>query len=595
MTTTALPIAQILKGHSQSLHQALRMLSEHQPPSPSENTLSAAALMADIETLADEPDTESRNSSYNPVNNKLIIRSHIQGLNPSMQLTRDVQPALIFVDLLISELTTQTKPHSSIAYLCRKTSLLIGCLLLTRPDIAITADHSFCRLIQKLYQQLTLWEPAAGRKGKAFPEWLQKLCQDLPTLDINSSQEMDAYSQQLQAIIEADRERSQKVEQRLLETASGSDALETARKTVIEFIGRRLSQRSLPENVALFIQNTLISDLQYLLIHEGIECDLWKKWKRLLQIFSWAFLSDDSESHRTKVATLLPPMIEKLDESYWQDLPKAEQYPNFISEIQHYFLQAMTGTTITTKPFPDILPSSSEGSQRAMLNQHIEHDLSHIKEGDWFQFREDNKEYQKGKLLYKNPKLNTLLITKYSGQKLADYSFDDFSVGLSAKSILPLKSHQLYALALNSTLQRLENHHQKHLQAEKHREILEARKQAALKAEKEAQVLNQQAENLPEISNKQRSTLQRQISQLNVGAWLQWQRTETQTVEMKLSVKLQNSDKYIFTDRLGQRIADYSLTQLVELMAQKQITILSQGENFESSLEKVVRGLRKPQ
>ncbi|MBU3070280.1 DUF1631 domain-containing protein [Aestuariicella sp. G3-2] len=594
MTTTALPIAQILKGHGQSLHQALRMLSEHQPPTTSDTTISPAALMADIETLADKPEADSNDSPDGQVNKKLILRTHIQRLNPSAQLTRDVQPALIFVDLFISELTAQTKPHSSITHLCRKTSLMIGCLLLTRPDIAITADHPFCRLIQKLYQQLTLWEPAAGRQGKAFSEWLHKLCQELPVLDINSSQEMDGYSKQLQAIIESDLERSQKVEQRLLEAASGSNALETARKTVIEFIGRRLSQRELPEDVALFIQNTLISDLQYLLIHEGIECELWKKWKRLLQIFSWAFLSDSSESHRTKVATLLPPMIEKLDESYWQGLPKAEQYPDFISAIQHYFLQAMTGTPIVTKPFPDLLPTSAEAPQKAMLSQNIEHDLSHIKEGDWFLFRQDSKEYLKGKLLYKSPKLNTLLMTKYSGQKLADYSFDDFSVGLAAKNILPLKTHQLYALALNSTLQRLDNHYQKNLQAEKHREILMARQQAALKAEKEAQVLHQQAENLPEISDNLRSSLQQQIAQLNVGAWLKWQRTETQTVEIKLSVKLQNSDKYIFTDRLGQRIADYSLTQLVELMAQKQITILSQGENFESSLEKVVRGLRKP-
>lgn len=65
-------------------------------------------------------------------------------------------------------------------------------------------------MIQKFYQQLTLWEPAAGRQGNAFSEWLHKLCLELPALDINSSQEMDGYSKQLQTMIESDLERSQK-------------------------------------------------------------------------------------------------------------------------------------------------------------------------------------------------------------------------------------------------------------------------------------------------------------------------------------------------------------------------------------------------
>ncbi|WP_439135078.1 DUF1631 family protein [Pseudomaricurvus sp.] len=596
MTTTALPITQILKGHTQSLFQALRLLSNH-PNSystASENTVTAEALLAEIQNLSAVSNTADEPSADTLPDDKLILRGYLQAQSPPLQLARDTQPALLFVDLLISELLSQTKPHVSITHLSRKLSLQISCRLLTRPDIAITANHPFCRLIQNLYRQLAIWEPAAGKKGKAFADWLVALSHDLASLDINSTQLVDCYSSQLENIIDEDHQRSRKVEQRLLETASGTDVLESVRNTVLEFIGRRLSHRPLPEDVIAFIQSTLISDLQYILIHEGVDCELWKKWKRLLQIFSWAFQTSDSESHQTKVATLLSPLIEKLDDSYWRGLPKADQYPDFAASLQHYFLQALTSTPIATVPFPDILASSPDATSPIVLSQSIEQDISHINEGDWFFFRQEIQNIQKGKLVRKHPQQNSLLITKYSGQKLAEYTFDEFSVGLTSKSILPLNTRQLYAQALRTTLQRLDKHHQKHLQAEQHRAISEEKQKAALKAQKEAKDLTQKADKLPEVSDNLRQALQEQISQLNVGAWMRWQQSSTESVEIKLSVKLQNSDKFIFTDRLGQRIADYSSAQLIELIAKKQIIILSQGDKFENSLEKVVRGLRKP-
>lgn len=588
MTTTALPIAQMLKGHTQSLFQALRLLSGAQRAEPEIDIITIESLLSQIQNIPSELDS----SDASPSGDKLVLRRYLQSI--ARQVAPDLQASLLFIDLLISELTLQTKPHPAITSLSRKISLMIGCRLLTRPDIAITASHSFCRLIQNFYQQLAIWEPSAGKQGKAFAEWLRVFNAELPSLDINSTSQVEHYSNSLKNLVDTDHERSHKVEQRLLETVSGTSALESARNTVIEFTGRRLTHRPLPEDISLFIQNTLISDLQYRLINDGVDCDLWKKWKRLLQVFSWAFQANDNESHRTKVSTLLPPLIEKLDKSYWQDLPKADQYPDFISSVQHYFLKALTSTPITTVPFPDILPTSNKNPHTAMINQSIEVDLSHIKKGDWFQLHRENATISKGKLLKKSSQQDSLLLTKYGGQKIAEYSFDEFSVGLLSRSIVPLNHNQLYGQALRTTLQRLENFYQKYLQAEQHRAISEVRRLAALKAQNEAQSLKQQAENLPEISENLRSALQQKISQLNVGAWLKWQRTGTEQVEIKLSVKLQNSDKYIFTDRLGQRIADYSLAQLAELMAQKQITILSQGENFESSLEKVVRGLRKP-
>jgi len=590
MTPSSLPIDQILKGHTQSLLKALRLLEGHdgQGVQAPLNPINQQQLLQSLE----------QQSEYFP--DRLLLTGYLKHHFSDHLLSADIRAAQPFVDLLISQLYVGAAPDNKIDISGRRLSLTLIIRLLSRPDIAINTEHPLCEFIHRLFNHLSIWEAAAGKTGRRFSEWLENLAAILPALDINSSSTVKELSQQLSTHIEEDQRHQQKLEQRIIDSLDAHDQIDNARDTVHTFIARRLSGQALPEEIATFIQNQLIADLQYLLIHRGVDCPEWKKWQRLLQALSWAFAQTDSPSHRNKVMTLLPPVIDQIDDSYWQHFPKDHHYAEFFQTLNDYFVQVLQSIPIQCVPFARFEQNCELNtllnSTNAVVDQSMIDDLERFQEGDWFSFKAENTDSAplKGKLLKKLPQQDRLLFVRYSGRKLAEYSFADFSLARATKVAKLIRRKHLYARTLKTTLQQLDRRYQHHLKLEQRITETQARNLAANKAQREAEQLQQlTSSQKSQISEDRRQALRETLTALHVGAWLELQSEGRDNQRLKLSVKLQASDKYIFTDRLGQKAADHNLAELVELMANGQLSILSQGEHFENSLEKVVRGLRK--
>lgn len=584
MTQAILPLDAILQGHTQSLFQALRLLQQH-----------AAAPTSSATTLNQQQLLDSLRDSDIDHRDQLLLSGYLKHQHPNALLSSDIRPALIFVDLLISQLLAVASLHSTIVTPAKRLSAVLIARLLSRPDIIINTEHPLCQFNEQLFQHLAIWEPHAGKAGRQMPQWLNDLTSELFTLDINSSSTVKQLSTTLQGIVNQEQRHSQKLEQRLQEASLGDSKTDAMRQTVMDFMARRLSRQPMPEDIVGFVQTRLIGDLQYLLIHEGVECPIWKKWQRLLQVLSWAFAQHDNSTHRNKVMTLLPPLIEQLDESYWQAFPKPQGYETFFESLQYYFLDIIKGTPLTCEVFPVMTPVEPANTTTIIDQSMLDH-INRVSLGEWFSVSLDNEQTAKGKLTLKDPKNNLVILTRYSGKKLVEYRFEDFSLALASKIIRPLGIRNLYQRSLKGTLYQLDKKHQHHLKIEQRIAQTQAKDIAAAKAREEALSLNQR-QTQPRsyaVTHSKRESLRTEIAKLHVGAWLEIRHQQGETKHIKLSVKLESSDKYIFTDRLGQRAADHCIAELIDLMAKGQLAILSQGEHFENSLEKVVRGLRRP-
>ncbi len=584
MTETSLPIEQILKGHTQSLLKALRLFSEHdgQPKKIALNPITQAELLQSLQQSA----------LYRA--DRLLLNGYINHCFGERMLSADIRSALPFVDLLVSQLLIGSDPDQSIDETCRRLSLILCARLLARPDIAINTQHPLCQFIHQLYNQLAVWEPAAGKTGRRFSDWLHNLVSILPELDINSSSTLNELNEQLNTHIQQDKDHQLKLEQRIKDSLDSHDQIDKARDNVMGFIARRLSGQPLPEELADFIQSYLIADLQYLLVHQGVDSPNWKRWQRLLQTLSWAFKQTDSDSHRKKVMTLLPPIIDQIDDGYWQHFPKTHHYPEFLEALNEYFVLILQNIPVDCTPFPEQHQYTGHNQQSLVVDQSMLDNLAQLNEGDWFNFVADAKDAPliKGKLLSKLPQQDRLLFVRYNGRKLAEYSYSDFSLALASKVARPIKQNHLYARTLKNTLQQLDRRYQHHLKLELRVAENVAKQRAADKAIEEAEALSQKASAsiVNDVPDQDKALMREQLTSLHVGAWIEIKQPKKQ---LKLSVKLQSSDKYIFTDRVGKKAADHSLAELVAMMVQGNLAILSQGEHFENSLEKVVRGLRK--
>jgi len=79
---------------------------------------------------------------------------------------------------------------------------------------------------------------------------------------------------------------------------------------------------------------------------------------------------------------------------------------------------------------------------------------------------------------------------------------------------------------------------------------------------------------------------------LNLGARVELT-VNGEAVRCKLAVIIAATGKYIFSDNIGRKIAEFQREQLIQALLNNQLTLLNNGDSFDDQLAKVIRSLRK--
>jgi len=610
-----LPIAGIIAGDRQALITSLRTLSRELP------TVDFNGAGHDA---ADAPprklDLVALRELINNAPASLPSRSLLKGLlaNESLQagqVALELRAPLWLADQYVSLLRFLTKPHPALHTLLTPLCLELILILSQRPDIPLENDHPLQQLIGRVFAQVAIWEPSGGRAGRAFEGQLEQILAQLRNCDANQNSQLKAPLAAFSQYQTQQSERTAQVEQRLLTSDSHHLRSEESRSTVVDFINRRLANQALPEAVVMFVKQHLSGDMQYLLMHFDAQHPTWKKWQRLLQVLSWAFMPATVEGEaalKNKIYTLLPPLLEQLDAGYWQDLPEIDKYAEFIETLRHLFGQVIQGQSIETLRFTPLQVSSAIKLGRVEVQQSVVDQTHALQQGDWFVFNlgadeagtdaTGNRDKRRCKLLLKDTQGNQLTFVNHQGKKVATKSLDEFCLALATQVAEPLAVPKLQRNAWHGALKALEKYHLSVRANSEEKNLRQTRQQAAAKARNEAHSLlasqAQQAREqavqraIDDTSDGQLQVYRHDIRNLQVGAWVKLTKGQS-SAKHKLSVKLLAADKYIFTDRHGQKTGEFSEKTLLSLLASGQLELLKQGESFDSSLEKVVRGLRK--
>ena len=141
--------------------------------------------------------------------------------------------------------------------------------------------------------------------------------------------------------------------------------------------------------------------------------------------------------------------------------------------------------------------------------------------------------------------------------------------------------------------------------ADKARKEAEALLQEKQKAEKMAQIkaaeiAEQTKQLLKKQKDKQRAEeehkAQIQVADCKLGAWISVVQADDESnnppQRFKLVVRFAASNKFIFVDKLGVKKLELTEASLIEGIVNKRIEMLSDGAEFEDSLERVVSRLR---
>lgn len=513
-------------------------------------------------------------------------------------------------------------------------------------------QHPLRELLQTLLAG-RYWYP---REGKPARQFLDKYLGLLHTAKTQLA-EPDAPAgspvlgdtlRQFNDWLAAEEKRAGMLENRLCETELASLKHISAETRVIDLLNQHLANHPLPTELHALISGTLKSELQYWAFNKTpedlIQLPLWKSWNRLLPALGELFATADAPVDDQFLYQQIPLVIAELERSCEHPVNNHQSYQQLVEHLHRFLMAAIQKQALENQRFPPIPYSAGQSGGNTRVPHSLLKQTEQAQVGDWFVFFGEHGA-SRGKLALKNPDVDQLLLVDHTGRKLMIKSHKDFALCLStgiAKPLPALHLQQWIETSLASWIERANKsvHTQLLLQKQKAEQVvkaiiaqqqaaaeaaararaeaemrmqkqLEARRTAARKAMAEARVLadeqrRREAEQAAEAERLRveqvateaaellvrRQAAQQTINELQVGAWVEIL-TDHSKQRAKLSVIIGSTSKYIFADQVGRKVGEYQREQLQELIAQEQIKILRNGDNFEDQLAKVIRGLRR--
>lgn len=514
------------------------------------------------------------------------------------------------------------------------------------------ADHPMRELLGALLKG-RYWYPREGKPAQQFLDHYLDMVSAASASLVNPD-EIDTAAllkppRRFCDWLTTEEKRAAMLESRLCETELANLKQISAETRVVDLLNKYLAHRALPTEIYPLISGTLKSELQCWAFtstaEELAELPLWKSWNRLLPALGNLFAADENAVDDQHLYRQIPPIIAELERSSEFTINDQNSYQHFVQTLIGLLMAAIRKQTLEISIFTPLAQSAGQSSSNTRVPASLLQQTERIHPGDWFIFSSENNQALRCKLALKNPEVDQLLLVDHTGRKAMIKSHKDFALCLStgiAKKLPEINIQQLIEQELPVWIERANKSVQAQLLVQKQRaeqvvkaiiaqqqaaaeiaekqraendarmqQQLEARRAAARKALAEARALAdeqrrreaeqaaeserlriEQAATLAAESLARQQSAQQTISELQVGAWLEL------TIEgiqhrAKLSVIIASTNKYIFADQVGRKVAEYHRDQLQELIAQDQIKVLRNGDNFEDQLAKVIRGLRR--
>ena len=230
-------------------------------------------------------------------------------------------------------------------------------------------------------------------------------------------------------------------------------------------------------------------------------------------------------------------------------------------------------------------------------------DLS-VNEGEWFVLRDQN-ETLAIKLIACFQQSQQLLFSNYLGMKSAQFSFNEFRDRFEQATIKKISKGYGFSSVFDQALRGLskvaENQKQARLvaaekaKAEAERLLDDRRKSEELATQRAEEIAQRTKHLLAKRADKQRIEKEKavldSIRAFKLGAWIGL-KVGDESQRFKLVVKLAATGKYVFVDRLGVKRKEFLELELMEAIQSEQVVVLSDGAEFEDSLQRVVSRLR---
>jgi len=519
-------------------------------------------------------------------------------------LSQEDHALLAYVDDCVTQILRQTDLDFKIEAFIRDLTPFIAIIALRDGVKSIFEPQPILNLIDTLINEGIGWSEDLGVLGEQFMAKIEAMVRAMITQRLSLAEcqaEMDQLFCKEKPIFK-------KMEQRLLDVEMKVLSGQKARYHAAELLNQQMLNKPLPLFIIFMLQGSWYEFLQQVFRESGADSPAWGKVAKLTEAVIWSVQTQKDTARHEALMKSLAGHIHVFCAQMDFDTSAVEAC---LADLESEHDAIRSGTPSGACDFELINHETSPLKMQQSLDAAAMVTIPTLEAGQWYLLddkHEPDEKVARVKLILNWQDSMRLLFTNHNRRKVLHMTYAEFAYNLAEGTLKPLNpranSWEIIKQYLATVVEGVQA--QKQLESsvdtpsEKKtvtRKYLDGRKRDIVSSIKQhqriAKLKHKRAMVLREKAQQKVDAATAAINSLRTEAWLKLPVMEGTLTPCKLVAVIPATENYIFTNRNGLKVGEFTKGQLVQMLITENSEILDTGAEFENVLSSVVMALRQ--
>ncbi|MDA0978939.1 MAG: DUF1631 family protein, partial [Proteobacteria bacterium] len=501
-----------------------------------------------------------------------LVTVKLKRHNPGASFTREDLALLHFVDDATTQVLHQTDLDFKIEAYIRDLAPLIAAELLEKGLQRGTEASDVYSLVDLLIRECIGWREDLGFLGQQFVEKINVPMSALAAGRLSAGQCIKELKQFFKKEEPQNRKREQRLCDRELKVLAGMKANYFS----TELINREMTGKKLPLFIIFMLQGPWFEFLQQVYVHYGENSKQWQNVGKMTEALVWSLQPAKDRAKQANVMKSLPARVRDL----CADSPfDTEQVINSLDDLETEYEAIRAGQPSDPCDFELLESSKAMANALQSASSEAVKAVSKTPVGQWFLYddpAEPDEKVARIMLILNWEESEQLLLTNQNRRKVVHMSYSEMANHLASgvlKKLNPRRSAaETFRNHLFTVLKAVsdQNKKEKQIAEREQRRAVSTRYTAQRKEdlerqlqliEKRAEQKKQRAMVLRHKAQKKQQAARATVESLRQDAWVKLPVMEGTLTPCKLVAIIPGNDTYIFANRAGLKVAEYTGSQ----------------------------------
>ncbi|MFT7140538.1 MAG: hypothetical protein ACJAYE_000098 [Candidatus Azotimanducaceae bacterium] len=531
------------------------------------------------------------------------IVAQLQLHHPGIGLAVEDQSVIMFVDDFLSKILKQIDMEFRVEAMVRNIAPLVAIEALAGDVPALLQPLQIYELLDALIRECVGWSEDLGFLGEKYIEKTEAALLPLCRGKLTPSECLKQFKEDLRS----ERHRQKKLELNLIGSEQQKLVEDSAKQATAEMLNQKMAAQPLPLFIIFMMQGAWYEFAQKTVSRYGLESQQWAKMSELTELLVWSLQPQAQAARQQQLFHSIPIDITAFADSVDFDATDVKQC---LADVEAEYEAINDDNPSSPCDFDPISSRASSGID-GNIEVALRADIEATQTGAWYLYDDKNEADEKIariRLIINDPTSGRLVFTNQNRRKVMHMTYMEFAARISSGTVK--------SLDLSSPLKDIVSDHLdliiKTIKAQKGRELkeqqIEQRKQISKeflskqktfisnemqRLKQRAALKKKRAKLLREKVAKKIDSANQAVEKLRPDAWVKLPLMEGTQTPCKLVAVVTAADKFIFANRAGIKVAEYTASQLSHMIVTENSEILDTGAEFENVLATVVSGLRE--